>query len=73
MAAFMITDVRLFASVCSRVYSQRAALNKTFVAVLDGTMIRSLIGMYPVGSAEIGFTIERLKIVSTRWLAQMTS
>jgi hypothetical protein len=69
----MITDMRLLASVCPRVYSQRAALNETFVAVLDGTMIRSLIGMDPVVSAEIGFTVERLKTVPTHWLAQMAS
>jgi hypothetical protein len=61
VAAFVITDMRLLASVCPRVYRQRTALNETLVAVLDGTVIRPLIGMYPVVSAKIGFTVERLK------------
>ena len=49
----MVTDMRLFASMRARVYSQGAALNEALVAILDITMIRSLIGMYAIMATKI--------------------
>ena len=49
--------------MCPRMHGQRTALNEAFIAVLNGTMIGSLIGMYSIVSAEIGFAIERLLAV----------
>ena len=39
---------------------QGAALDKTLVAVLDGAVVGSLIGMYSVVSTEVRLAIERL-------------
>lgn len=49
--------------MCPRMHSQRTALNEALIAVLNGTVIGSLIGMYSIMSAEIGFAIERLLAV----------
>ena len=56
----MITDMRFFSGMCPGMHSQRTALDEAFIAVLDGAMIRSLIGMYSIVSTEIRFAIERL-------------
>lgn len=60
MATLMITDMRFFSGMCAGMNSQRAALNEALIAVLDGAMIGSLIGMYSIMPTEIGFAIERL-------------
>lgn len=49
----MVTYVGLFASVSARVHGQGAALNEALVAILDITVIGSLIGMYAIMAAEI--------------------
>lgn len=49
----MVTDVRLFASMGTRVHGQGTALNETLVAILDITVIRSLIGVYAIMATEI--------------------
>lgn len=46
--------------MCPGMHSQRTALDETLVAVFDGAMIGSLIGMYSIMSTEIRFAIERL-------------
>lgn len=63
MAALMITDMRLFSGMCPGMNSQRTALDEALIAVLDGAMIRSFIGMYSIMSTEIRFAIERLSTV----------
>ena len=63
MTAILITDMRFFSGMCPRMHGQRTALNEAFIAVLNGTVIGSLIGMYSIMSAEIGFAIERLLAV----------
>lgn len=63
MTAILITDMRLFPGMCPRMHGQRTALNEALIAVLNGTVIGSLIGMYSIMSAEIGFAIERLLAV----------
>jgi hypothetical protein len=35
------------------VYSQRTSLNETLLAVFMSTLVRSLVGVYPVVSAEV--------------------
>jgi hypothetical protein len=62
----MVTDMRLFASMRARVYSQGAALNEALVAILDITMIRSLIGMYAIMATKIWLAIERLATILPR-------
>lgn len=49
--------------MCPGMHSQRTALDETLVAVLDGAMIGSLIGMYSIMSTKIRFAIERLPAV----------
>ena len=49
--------------MCPRMNGQRTALNEALIAVLNGTMIGSLIRMYSVVSAEVGFAIEGLLAV----------
>lgn len=63
MAAILITDMRFFPGMCARMHGQRTALNEAFIAVLDGTVIGSLIGVYSIMPAEIGFAIERLQAI----------
>lgn len=46
--------------MCPGMNSQRTALDEALIAVLDGAMIRSFIGMYSIMSTEIRFAIERL-------------
>ena len=53
LTPIVVTDMRLLASMRARVYSQGAALNEALVAILDITMIGSLIGMYAVMATEI--------------------
>lgn len=60
MAALMVTDMRFFSGMCPGMNSQRTALDEALVAVLDGAMIRSLIGMYSIMSTKIRFAIKRL-------------
>lgn len=49
----MVTDMRLFASVSPRMNGQGAALDEALVAILDGAMIWSLIGVDAIMAAEI--------------------
>lgn len=56
----MIADIWLFASINPRVYSQSAALNEAFVAVLHIAIIGSLMSVYPIMAAEIRLAMERL-------------
>lgn len=51
LAAIMVADMRLLASMGARVNSQGATLDETLVAILHRAMIRPLIGMYPVVAA----------------------
>lgn len=60
LAAFMITDMRFFAGVSSRMYCQSTALDEALVAVLYCALIRSLVGVNAIMATEIGLAIERL-------------
>lgn len=53
MTPVMVTHMRLFPCMCSRMDRQRTALDKALVAILHGTMIGALICMYSIMSAEI--------------------
>lgn len=54
--------MRFLAGVGSRVNSQGRALDKALGAVLETAAIGSLIGMYPIVSAQIGFPVKDLDI-----------
>lgn len=72
MAALMVTDMRFFSGMCPGMNSQRTALDEALIAVLDGAMIRSLIGMYSIMSTEIRFAIERLLPSASKILNSLT-
>ena len=56
----MLTLVWLLSSVSSDVNGQGTPLNEALPAAGDRARIRSLIGMYPVVSLQIGFAIKAL-------------
>lgn len=56
----MVTDMRLLTGVGPRVHGQRAALDETLVAVLDGAMVGSLVGVDAIMATEIGLAVEGL-------------
>lgn len=58
--ALMVTDMRLLTGVGPRVHGQRAALDETLVAVLDGAMVGSLVGVDAIMATEIGLAVEGL-------------
>jgi hypothetical protein len=60
LTAFVITDMRFFAGVSSRMYCQSTALDEALVAVLYCAVIRSLVGVNAIMATEIGLAIERL-------------
>lgn len=66
MASFMITNMRLFPSMRSRMDSQRTPLNKALVAIFHRTVVRPFVGMYAIMSAKIRLAIERLYGLSVR-------
>jgi hypothetical protein len=49
----IVANMRLFSRMSPDVYSQRTSLNETFLAVFVSTLVRSLVGVYPVVSAEV--------------------
>lgn len=49
----MVTDMRLFAGVSAQVNGQSTPLDETLVTAFDHALIRALIGMYSIVSAEI--------------------
>ena len=58
MATLMVTNMRLLIGVRARMYRQSAALDETLIAILDGTVIRSLIGMDTIMATEIRFAVK---------------
>ena len=54
----MATNMGLFTGMRAEMDSQGAPLNEALVAALDAAMVRALIGVYSIVSAEIRFTVE---------------
>lgn len=52
--------MRLLTGVGPRMHGQGASLDEALVAILDGAMIRALIGMYTIMATEIRLAIKRL-------------
>jgi hypothetical protein len=60
VASFVVTDMRLFPSMRSRMDCQRTPLDKALVAIFYRTVVWSLVGMYAIVSAKVRLAIERL-------------
>lgn len=56
----MVTDVGLLARVSPRMDGQGTALNEALVAVCNGALIRSLIGVNAIMATEVRLAIEGL-------------
>lgn len=52
--------VRLFTSVGAGMDSQGTPLDETLSAAIEGALVRSLVGVYPVVSLQIRLPIEAL-------------
>lgn len=53
MASSVVTDMRFLSRVRPRMHCQCTPLDEGFVAVLDGAVVRSLLGMYPIVPAQV--------------------
>lgn len=49
----MVASMRLFPGMRARMDRQGTALDKALVAVCEGAIIGSLVGMYPIMPAEV--------------------
>lgn len=54
----MVANMRLLAGVGPGVDGQSAPLNEALVAILDRTMVGSLVGVYPIMATEVRLAIK---------------
>lgn len=60
VASSVLTNVRFLSSMRPRMHGQCTPLDKTFTAIFDGAMVRSLVGVYPKMPAQVCFASESL-------------
>jgi hypothetical protein len=65
----MKTLVGLFARMCTVMDSQGALLNEAFATASHRTSVRPFVGVNPVVSLQVGFSVETLQLIVsiTQW------